>query len=75
MTDIGRWIEAWRELGVGDSPALRRLHGDLLGHCSEPHRRYHTQHHLAECFETVHTIISLLKHSLENLDGPGTPVV
>jgi predicted metal-dependent HD superfamily phosphohydrolase len=65
MTEIGRWVEAWRALGVGDSPELRRLHADVLGRYSEPHRHYHTGQHLAECFEKVKDIISLAEHPAE----------
>ncbi len=69
MTDIGQWVDTWRELGVGDSPALRRLHGDLLARYSEPHRHYHTPQHLAECFEKIQDIISLAEHPAEILVG------
>jgi predicted metal-dependent HD superfamily phosphohydrolase len=65
MTDTGRWVETWRELGVGDSPAVRRLYGEVLGRYSEPHRRYHTLQHLAECFEKVQAIISLAEYPAE----------
>ena len=65
MSDIGHWVDAWRQLGVGDSPALRRLYGDVLGRYSEPHRHYHTHQHLAECFEKVREIISLAEHPAE----------
>ena len=65
MTDIGQWLETWRQLGVGDSPALRQLHGDVLDRYGEPHRHYHTHQHLAECFEKVHDIISLAQHPAE----------
>lgn len=65
MTGIGRWLETWGELGVGDSPELRRLHEDVLGRYSEPHRHYHTQQHLAECFEKVQDIIALTEHPAE----------
>ena len=65
MTDMGQWVETWRELGVGDSPALRRLYGDVLGRYSEPHRHYHTHQHLAECFQKVQDIISLAEHPAE----------
>ena len=65
MTEIGPWIETWRSLGVTDSPALRRLHGDVLGRYAEPHRHYHTAQHLAECFEKVGAIISLAEHPAE----------
>jgi predicted metal-dependent HD superfamily phosphohydrolase len=65
MTDIGEWVETWRELAVRDSPELRRLHNDVLGRYSEPHRHYHTHQHLAECFEKVQDIISLAEHPAE----------
>ena len=62
MTDIGRWVDTWGELGVTDSPVLRRLYGDVLCRYSEPHRHYHTTQHLAECFEKAQEIISLAHH-------------
>src|SRR5262247_3035203 len=63
--EAGQWPRAWRELGVGDSPALRRLYQDVLARYSEPHRHYHTPQHLAECFEKVQEIISLAEHPAE----------
>jgi predicted metal-dependent HD superfamily phosphohydrolase len=69
MSDIGQWIEAWRALGVENSPALRRLHADVLARYSEPHRHYHTQQHLAECFEKVRDIIALADHPAEVMVG------
>jgi predicted metal-dependent HD superfamily phosphohydrolase len=65
MTGIGRWVETWRALGVSDCPELRRLHPDVLGRYSEPHRHYHTHQHLAECFEKVQEIIDLAEHPAE----------
>ena len=65
MTEAGQWLKAWRELGVGDSPALSRLYHDVLGRYAEPHRHYHTHQHLAECFEKVQDIISLAEHPAE----------
>ena len=65
MTDIGQWVETWRQLGAGDSPALRRLYGDVLGRYSEPHRHYHTYQHLAECFAKVQEIITVAQHPAE----------
>ena len=65
MTEIAQWVETWRELGVGDSPELRRLYGDVLGRYSEPHRHYHTYQHLAECFEKVQDILTLAEHPAE----------
>jgi len=65
MTDVGQWLEAWRELGVADSPKLNLLYRDVLLRYSEPHRHYHTGQHLAECFEKVQDIISLAEHPAE----------
>jgi len=65
MVAIGPWVETWRELGVDDSPALRRLYGDVLDRYSEPHRHYHTSQHLAECFAKVQEIIALAEHPAE----------
>lgn len=41
------WATAWRDLGVAAPPAA--LRDELLRRYAEPHRRYHTQQHLAEC--------------------------
>src|SRR5262249_29021873 len=65
MTDIDRWIDTWRELGVADSAALKQLYGDVLNRYSEPHRHYHTTQHLAECFEKVQDIIAMAEHPAE----------
>jgi predicted metal-dependent HD superfamily phosphohydrolase len=65
MTDIAHWVDTWQQLGVRDSAALRRLHGDVLHRYAEPHRHYHTQQHLHECFERVRRIISLAEHPAE----------
>ena len=65
MTDITQWLHTWHQLGVDDSPALRRLYGDVLARYSEPHRHYHTHQHLAECFEKIRDIISLAQHPAE----------
>jgi len=59
------WVEAWRQLGVADSPALSRLYADVRGRYSEPHRHYHTDQHLAECFQNVQAIIALAQHPAE----------
>jgi predicted metal-dependent HD superfamily phosphohydrolase len=65
MPEIDDWVLTWRELGVGDSPALRGLYGDVRRRYSEPHRHYHTEQHLAECFENIRDIISLAEHPAE----------
>src|SRR5262245_26440448 len=69
MPDVAQWVDAWRWLGVADSPELNRLHRDVLLRYSEPHRHYHTRQHLAECFEKVQDIISLAEHPGEVLVG------
>ena len=65
MTEIGQWLDTWREVGVGDSAKLRHLYRDVLSRYSEPHRHYHTHQHLAECFEKVQDIIALAEHRAE----------
>jgi predicted metal-dependent HD superfamily phosphohydrolase len=65
MAEINDWIETWSELGVADSPALRVIYDDVRGRYSEPHRHYHTDQHLAQCFEKVRDIISLAEHPAE----------
>ena len=69
MADAAQWLDAWRELGVPDSPELSRLYRDVLLRYSEPHRHYHTGQHLAECFEKVQDIIALAEHPAEVLVG------
>jgi predicted metal-dependent HD superfamily phosphohydrolase len=68
-TGFGRWLDAWSALGVGDSPALRRLHGDVRRRYAEAHRHYHTQQHLAECFDKVRDILALAERPAEVLVG------
>jgi predicted metal-dependent HD superfamily phosphohydrolase len=65
MADAAHWLHAWGQLGVADSPELKRLHRDVMLRYSEPHRYYHTPQHLAECFEKVRDIISLAEHPAE----------
>jgi predicted metal-dependent HD superfamily phosphohydrolase len=65
LTEIGQWAERWRELGVRDSPELRRLYADVRGRYSEPHRHYHTYQHVAECFDKIQAIISLAEQPAE----------
>jgi predicted metal-dependent HD superfamily phosphohydrolase len=50
MTTAGRWLETWQALEVADTPSLRNGYEEVVAHYSEPHRRYHTVRHLAECF-------------------------
>lgn len=50
MPSIDQWNATWQALGVVGSAALRDRFQDLVTRYSEPHRRYHTLHHLDECF-------------------------
>src|SRR5688500_14481808 len=44
------WLKTWRELG---KPAAdEALYERLVACWGEPHRRYHTLHHLRECLTT-----------------------
>ena len=45
---IERWGETWRGLGVGQGDD--GLYADLVARYSDRARRYHTLHHLDECF-------------------------
>ena len=48
MTTLARWTTVWRELGAATVDEL--LFHQLVATYSEPHRKYHTMQHLAECF-------------------------
>jgi predicted metal-dependent HD superfamily phosphohydrolase len=65
VSDIGHWVRSWGGLGVGDSPALRQVHRDVLSRYAEAHRHYHTRQHLLECFEKIRDIIALAEHPAE----------
>ncbi|MFQ4139824.1 N-methyl-D-aspartate receptor NMDAR2C subunit [Nodosilinea sp. PGN35] len=41
-----RWSQTWRRLALPEPP----LWDDLCDRYTEPHRAYHTLHHLSECF-------------------------
>ena len=45
---IERWRATWRGLAVGTGDD--RLYDDLIARYSDSARRYHTTHHLSECF-------------------------
>ncbi len=60
-------MECWQSLGVAPSPALIRLHAELLSRYPEPHRHYHTLQHLSECFEKVSELLPLTEHPAEVL--------
>jgi predicted metal-dependent HD superfamily phosphohydrolase len=47
---LERWREMWRELHGSADPNLFQ---QLIACYGEPHRKYHTARHLAECFEKL----------------------
>ncbi|WP_420116378.1 metal-dependent phosphohydrolase [Micromonospora sp.] len=54
MTElIDRWVAGARAAGAGDGPALTAAGADLLTRWREPHRRYHTAHHLRAVLDVV----------------------
>jgi predicted metal-dependent HD superfamily phosphohydrolase len=58
--DIAQWSRLWEDLHLrGDSQAWYSL---LLAAHAEPHRRYHTSEHLAECLATFDTLQHLAAH-------------
>jgi predicted metal-dependent HD superfamily phosphohydrolase len=51
------WLRAWHGVGAGGDGAT--VLQSLLARYAEPHRRYHTQQHLAECLDAFETVKSL----------------
>lgn len=49
MPTLSQWRDTWRQLGF--AAADEGLFREVMGRYGEPHRRYHTPQHLAECFE------------------------
>lgn len=47
---LARWKQPWAELGL---EARMELHADLRNAYSEPHRAYHTLHHVSECLQLL----------------------
>ncbi|MGQ0696990.1 MAG: HD domain-containing protein [Panacagrimonas sp.] len=57
MMSLARWKQPWAELGLS---ARMELHADLRHRYSEPHRAYHTLHHIAECLQLLEQTRSLV---------------
>ena len=53
----------WKALGAATPDA--KLHGELIAHYGEPHRKYHTVRHLEECFEKFDEVRALAEHAAE----------
>lgn len=54
-----RWARTWRMLGA-PADALER--DALLARYAEPHRHYHTQRHLDECFARLEAVRARAEH-------------
>lgn len=50
MMSLSRWKQPWADLGL---TARMELHADLRKRYSEPHRAYHTLHHISECLQLL----------------------
>ncbi|WP_420466590.1 N-methyl-D-aspartate receptor NMDAR2C subunit [Panacagrimonas sp.] len=50
---LARWVEPWEALGL--NPRME-LQAELRHRYSEPHRAYHTLHHLAECLQLLEQV-------------------
>ena len=62
LTSSGNWEGAWRALGAAAPEGLRSR---LLARYAEPHRAYHTQQHLHECFAALGPTSDLAEHLAE----------
>jgi predicted metal-dependent HD superfamily phosphohydrolase len=47
LTSLHRWLELWQRLGARPPAGL---YEELIARYREPHRKYHTEQHLDECF-------------------------
>lgn len=47
---LARWQQPWASLGL---QARMELHAELRHRYCEPHRAYHTLHHIAECLQLL----------------------
>ena len=56
MMGLSRWAQPWADLGL---QARMELHADLRHRYSEPHRAYHTLHHIAECLQLLEQVRGL----------------
>jgi predicted metal-dependent HD superfamily phosphohydrolase len=54
-----RWSAAWARVGAVPPAGLLE---ELLGAYAEPHRHYHTEQHLEECFKTLAPAAFLARH-------------
>jgi predicted metal-dependent HD superfamily phosphohydrolase len=59
----GSWLRGWK--GCGTRGGGEELHRELLTRYAEPHRKYHTTQHLAECLTAFESVKHLPPHPAE----------
>jgi predicted metal-dependent HD superfamily phosphohydrolase len=57
------WSRAWK--GIGASANGEHIYSALVEKHNEPHRKYHTLQHLAECLSHFETVMTLPTHGAE----------
>ena len=63
MPNRTQWQNTW--IGLGATAADERLYRELVARYEEPHRKYHTLHHLDECFAKLDEIRALAQFPAE----------
>ena len=63
MTTLLQWRDTWK--GLGAAADDDELFGELIVRYSEPHRKYHTLQHLAECLEHFRELSALAEFPAE----------
>ena len=63
MTLLANWCGTWHQLG--ESSPDEDLFHQLVACYSEPHRKYHTMQHLAECFANLEALRSVAERPAE----------
>ena len=65
MSTLEEWLRSWAALGVPASAELQDLFIEISARYAEPHRFYHTNQHLAECFERWSDLRAQAQHPAE----------
>lgn len=63
MTSLALWRNMWLDLGA--SATSESLFHELVDCYSEPHRKYHTMQHLAECFAHLERVRAIAERPSE----------
>ena len=65
MSTLEVWLRSWTELGIPASAQLQDFFVEITARYAEPHRFYHTNQHLAECFERWSELRAQAQHPAE----------